>query len=237
MGKEILIVKNITREGPGILEALLKEKGIGYTIVDLTNNETFPTLENFGAVAVLGGPDSANDETQKMQNERKFVKEVLDKKIPYIGICLGLQVLVKVAGGQVVKSPFKEVGFRDLEGHPFEVIMLTHAGDHDPLFADMGENFRVFQLHGETVKLTPKMEQLAIGRLVKNQVVKIGENAYGIQCHFELTPEMFATWIQEDPDLVKLDRKMLVSEFEEIKETYLQVGRQLFHNFLKIAGF
>lgn len=237
MKKEILILKNITREGPGLLEEILKEQNIIYKVVDLTKDEKFPPPENYGAVAILGGPDSANDETVKMQEERNFVKTVLDNNIPYIGICLGLQILVKVAGGAVYKSPFKEIGFRDHESHPFEVIMLTHVGEHDPLFEEMGENFRVFQLHGETVKLTPEMKQLAIGRLVKNQVVKIGEKAYGIQCHFELTPEMFEAWISEDPDLLKLDRNMLRSEFQAIQQEYNRVGRQLFKNFLKIVGF
>jgi GMP synthase (glutamine-hydrolysing) len=115
--------------------------------------------------------------------------------------------------------------------------MLTHTGEHDLLFADMGENFRVFQLHGETVKLTTEMEQLAIGRLVKNQVVKVGKNAYGIQCHFELTPEMFEVWISEDPDLIKLDRNMLRMEFKAIQEDYTKNGQKLFQNFLKIAWF
>lgn len=237
MKKEVLIIKNITREGPGLLEEILREQNIPYTIIDLTTSENFPAPENYSAIAVLGGPDSANDETSKMKKERNFVKTVLDKNIPYIGICLGLQILVKVAGGKVYKSPFKEIGFRDHESYPFEVIMLTHVGEHDPLFEGMGENFRVFQLHGETVKLTPEMQQLAIGRLVKNQVVKVGKNAYGIQCHFELTPEMFETWITEDPDLLKLDRNMLRAEFEAIKETYRSAGQQLFQNFLKIAGF
>lgn len=233
----MLIIKNVTREGPGLLEDLLKEQHIHYTVVDLTKDETLPSLENFGAIAVLGGPDSANDETPKMQKERDFVKIVLDKHIPYLGICLGMQILVKVAGGHVYKSPTKEIGFRDHQSYPFEVIMLTHVGEHDGLFAEMGENFRVFQLHGETVKLTSDMEQLAIGRLVKNQVVKVGPNAYGIQCHFELTPEMFETWMQQDPDLLALDKNMLQSEFLAIKEIYTKVGRQLFQNFLKIAGF
>jgi len=48
---------------------------------------------------------------------------------------------------------------------------------------------------------------------------------------------MFEMWIQEDPDLLQLDRNMLRSEFEAVKETYTKVGKQLFKNFLQIAGF
>lgn len=256
MNKEVLILKNITREGPGLLEVLLKEKGIKYRVVDLTGmeDETHAgffvlenyDLENLGALVVCGGPDSANDQNFKILNESKFVRRVVEAGIPYVGICLGMQILVKVCGGEVLPSPYKEVGFRDHQSHPFEVIMLTHEGEHDPLFAEMGENFRVFQLHGETVKFGGEndlgssgslIQKLAIGRLVKNQVVKVGDCAYGIQCHFELTPEMFEQWINEDPDLLKLDQVMLRSEFEAIREEYLLTGQKLFANFLRIAGY
>ena len=109
----LLIIKNITREGPGLLEDLLKEQGINYEIIDLNQGQTFPPVENYKAVVVLGGPDSANDENDKMQNELKRVRECVDSHIPYLGICLGLQTLVKASGGKVVRNAIKEIGFRD----------------------------------------------------------------------------------------------------------------------------
>jgi GMP synthase-like glutamine amidotransferase len=235
MPKPLLIIKNITREGPGLLEQVLNEHRIPSTIVDLSRAETLPAAEQFGAVVVLGGPDSANDDTSKMRAERELVKTVVECGIPYLGICLGLQVLVKAVGGEVYCSPVKEIGFRDPQGFPFEIIMRTQADAHDRLFTGMGENFRVFQLHGETVRLTPKMEQLAVGRLVKNQIVKIGSCAYGMQCHLELTEAMFHQWLNEDPDLLQLDRNMLQLEFSTLQENYTAVGRRLFENFLAIA--
>ena len=59
MKKEILIVKNMTREDQGLLEELLKDRGIGYTVVDLDQGQKFPPVENYGAVVVLGGPEQA----------------------------------------------------------------------------------------------------------------------------------------------------------------------------------
>lgn len=235
--KPVLIIKNITREGPGLLANILEKQAIPYQVVDLSLGESLPAVTDYGAVVILGGPDSANDHHPKMQTERDFMKTVLDEQIPYLGICLGLQVLVKVAGGTVRRSSVPEIGFRDADSQPFEVIMLTQAGTHDPLFNGMGENFRVFQLHGETVQLTPEMQQLAVGRLVKNQIVKVGQAAYGIQCHFELTPEMFEQWIQEDPDLLQHDRNILRLEFASIQQQYTIGGKQLLQNFLTISGY
>jgi GMP synthase-like glutamine amidotransferase len=236
MGKEILIVKNMTREDQGLLEELLKDRGIGYTIVDLDQGQKFPPVEKYGAVFVLGGIDSANDETEKMRNELVRIGEVLAAKIPYFGICLGLQVLVKASGGKVVKSPVKEIGFIGPDGSNFK-LELTEDGKQDPLFDGLGHKFNVFQLHGETVELTDSMVLLATGKFCRNQVVRVGTNAYGIQCHCELTPEMFEIWINEDTDLLELGKERLRADFAAIQEEYIRVGRRLLTNFLRIAGF
>ena len=236
MKKEMLIVKNITREGPGLLEDLLKERRMKYTIVDPNQGQTFPPIENYAALVVLGGPDSANDENDKMRHELTSVREARNAGIPYLGICLGLQTLVKASGGKIVRNPVKEIGFRDPENKRF-TVELTEEGKGDPLFAGLDHIFKVFHLHGETVELTKDMRLLETGKFCKNQVVKIGSNAYGTQCHFELTPEMFEIWMSEDPDLLTLDKENLRADFESTKEEYTQVGRRLLQNFLKIAGF
>lgn len=236
MEKEILIVKNITREGPGLLEEELKERNIGYTIVDIDQGENFPLVKNYGAVVVLGGPDSVNDGNEKMENELARVRETIAANIPYLGICLGLQILVKAVGGEVTKSPTKEVGFIDPEGNNF-TIELTDEGKKDLLFEGLDHTFNVFHLHSETIELTDDIVLLAVGKFCRNQIVRVGKNAYGIQCHFELTPEMFEDWINQDPDLLQLDKEQLRANFAAIRDEYTQVGRQLFKNFLKIAGF
>ena len=143
MEKKLLIVKNTTEEGPGLLEELLLERGIAYYIADLQQGEPFPEVENYQAVVVLGGPDSANDENEKMHMEQERIREILAVRIPYLGICLGLQTLVKAAGGKVVKSPLKEVGFKGPDGNYFSVE-LTQEGKNDPLFKGLEHSFQVF---------------------------------------------------------------------------------------------
>ncbi len=236
MKKEILIVKNNINEGPGILEEVLKEKNTGYFITELDKSEKIPAVENFGAVVILGGPDSANDSTEKIANELSYIQKVISSNTPYLGICLGLQTLVKAAGGKVTKSRVKEIGFIGPDGNNF-TIELTDKGKQDPLFEGLNSPLKVFHLHGETVELTNDMVLLATGKFCLNQVVKIGSNAYGIQSHFELTPEMFEDWINTDPDLLKLDTEYLRSIFNEIKSEYTKTGKQLLHNFLRIAGY
>lgn len=236
LNKEILIIKNIAREGAGLLGDVIREQDIRTKVVEVSLAEKLPSPERFGAVVVLGGPDSANDETGRMKNELVFIRKVLEAEIPYLGICLGLQTMVRAAGGKVVKSPVAEIGFRDGNDQLFNVE-LTGAGRKDPLFEGIEDSFDVFHLHGETVILTEEMDLLAKGNQCPNQIVRTGKNAYGIQCHFELTEEMFEEWINQDPDLLTLDKGKLRSDFNSLRPVYIKRGHTLFMNFLRIAGF
>src|SRR3954468_16146854 len=98
----VLIVKNVTREGPGLLTGLLDHHEIGYDVVDLNRGDALPDPTSYAALVVLGGPDSANDQTAKMATELPAVKKAVEAGMPYLGICLGLQVLVRAMGGKVV---------------------------------------------------------------------------------------------------------------------------------------
>lgn len=232
--KDLLIIKNITREGPGLLESLLDDHKLSYDIVDLDKGEALPAFDHL-ALIVLGGPDSANDQTPKMTGELDLVRRAIEAGTPYLGICLGLQVAVKALGGAIVRSPVKEVGLVDPDGQAF-VVELTEAGSQDALFLGLPKVLSVFHLHGETVELTPGMTLLAQGKYCQSQILKLAPKAYGIQSHFELTPEMLGVWAAEDPDLAPLGRGALLEQFKKIEDDYTQIGRTIFTNFLAVAG-
>jgi GMP synthase-like glutamine amidotransferase len=232
---DLLIVQNISREGPGLLSGVLHEHNITYDTVDLDKGETFPSPLGYKAIVVLGGPDSANDTSDKMTNELQQVTAAIDAGIPYLGICLGLQVLVKAADGRVVPGSHKEIGFTNTSGQPY-AVEPTDAGKHDPLLANMLGSLPVFQLHGEVVELTDTMQLLATAPDCPNQIVKVAPKAYGIQSHFELTDHMLQVWASEDPDLTPIGYDALQKDFAAIKAAYFDIGETFFHNFLRIAG-
>lgn len=236
MDKKILIIQNITREGPGLLSQIISEKNIKYDLIDLYKGDQLPfEISPYSALIVLGGPNSANDTDEKMLGELDLIKKSRELNIPFIGICLGLQTLVKAMGGVVRRNEVPEFTFKNPDGEPY-FINLTPEGKTDPLFEGLPDEIRVFHLHGETVDLTEGMKLLATGDTCKNQVVKIGENAYGLQCHFELTPEMLNIWLDEDSDLANYKKEEILKDWEEIKEEYTNTGKTLFLNFFKIAG-
>ncbi len=231
---KVLLIKNITREAPGLVREILHQREIPYDIVDLSKGEIFPNPVLYNAVFVLGGPMSANDKTPRMQQELIQIKKAIDAKIPYFGICLGLQTLVKSIGGKVFTNDIAEIGWRDEQENFFE-IELTIEGTKDSIFNNIASPAKIFHLHGETIGLTNSMKLLASGRYCENQVIKMGENAYGFQGHIELTPELFETWLNEDEDLGQMDTDKLRRDFEAVRTEYVTNGRQIITNFLKIA--
>ncbi|MDP3964710.1 MAG: type 1 glutamine amidotransferase [bacterium] len=236
MDSKVLIVQNVTREEPGLLKEILEEKEQGYQIVNLEAGDAIPELKGYSALVVLGGTQSANDDTEHMRLLTKRVAEALKLGLPYLGICLGLQVLVKAAGGTVVPSPVKEIGWRDASGEIHE-IELTEEGKNDDLFSQvMGERFPIFHLHNETVELTDAMTLLATGKNCQNQVVRVG-NAFGVQGHFEVTPALFDKLVAEDEELRQISATELKSDFQKVEKEFHEFGKQVLKNFLSIAAF
>ena len=211
--KKVLLVQNIARESGGLVEDVLKENNIQFDISNLDEGNEFPQPTDYSAIFVFGGPDSANDQTPKMQNELKRIKEAIDASIPYFGVCLGMQTLVKAVGGEVYKNPVKEIGWRDPKGGYFEINLTNH---------------------GEAVNLRNGMILLATGQYCKNQVVKVGDNAYGFQGHLELNKPMFERWLKEDGDLKSIDAKRLREDYSKLKLEYEMNGKKILNNFIKI---
>lgn len=229
-----LIIKNISHEGPGLLEQVLKREKIDFEVHDLVKTQSLPSLKHASAVIMLGGPDSANDFSEKIRIGDEILKFVLKHNIPFLGICLGMQMLAKAGGAKIVRSPQKEIGFRNDRGSFFE-IDLTEEGQKDPLFSDLETPLSTFQLHGETILPSPQTQILGTSDGCKHQIIKVGPVAYGLQCHFELTEAMLEDWRVKDPDLRKIDKQQLCDDFKMIKPAFDKTSERLMLNFIRLA--
>lgn len=142
------------------------------------------TMDEHAGVVVFGGPMSANDEhLPGIRAEIDFIPKVLESKTPYLGVCLGGQMLSRVLGGQVAPHPagWFEIGFYDI--HPTEHGM--------PLFDGPT---RFYQWHSEGFTVPGCCELLATGPHFENQAFRYDGNAYGIQFHPEVTAAMMRKW-------------------------------------------
>ena len=234
-GVKALVIKNNRNEGPGLIELLFREKGWTADTVELDSGEKIPEPASYSCVIVLGGPDSANDNSETMRSEIAFVRRVLDLGIPYLGICLGMQVLVKAAGGNVVASPEREIGWRDGREIPYHML-LTPEGRNDSLCTGLPDEILVFQLHGEMVVPTGNDRVLASGHACPVQMVREGICAYGIQGHVELTEGLLRGWLTTDADLSLMDSGAVIADYNRFKQEYLETGTRILSNFLDAAG-
>lgn len=249
-GASLTFIKNCSREGPGALEIFAQERGVPYELRDLEAGEALPDPAACRAVVILGGPASANDQSPTMLAELDFARALLAAGVPTLGVCLGLQVLCKAAGGTVNVHSIREMGVVAPDRRPY-AMALTEAGRADPLFKAIDNAFPpvkpgativlpVFQLHGETVVLPEggpiESRLLATGIFCTNQAARFGAAAWGVQGHVEITRDMAEAWMHDDENLRDIDRIGLLRDLSYVIGDYERAARIVFANFLEIAG-
>ncbi len=231
----VLIVQNIAAEGPGLLKSSLESLSAEVQVLVRPGAEPIPPPSCYDAVVLMGGPDSANDSGPRMAGLIEFARRAIEGGTPYLGICLGMQVLAKAGGSRVVPAPEKEVGLADARGEPYELI-LTEEGKACPLFKSVPDRFPVFQLHGETVLPGGDTRLLARGRDGATQAVGVGPRAWGLQCHVEFDHELLDILTTSDPDIAALDKGELMARFEATYPALESLCHKLAANFLRAAS-
>jgi GMP synthase-like glutamine amidotransferase len=234
--KKILIIENHNHEPAGRIADILRKRGLELDIRRMENGDTVPDPTHYEAMIVMGGSQSANDHDGYVPAILTATRQALAMGKPFFGVCLGLQILVKAAGGQVVKSPIRENAFRGPQDEPFTAT-LTEEGKKDPLTRDLPETFPVAHWHGEMVELTPQMTLLAEGNFCKPQMVKVGQNAYGVQFHIEITSDMTKAWIAKGlaTDAGKTPEQVL-ADFERNDEQFQKNMEIMIDRFLETVG-
>lgn len=185
----ILFIKHINIEGPGTIADFLEDNRLSYAVIDLSRGDKVPKLEkDFRTVICLGGPMNVYEEEKYrfLKDEDILLKRIVEEEVPFMGICLGAQLIAKATGAQVTKNPEKEIGWYK--------IVLNGYGLRDDLFKNFPEVFSVFQWHGDTFGIPPGGKRLAFAELCQNQALKYGRNIYGIQFHVEVTKAMITEW-------------------------------------------
>lgn len=185
----VTCIQHIDCEGPGSLLDFFKAKEVRVEIVKPFKGEPLPKHLGDGLV-VLGGPMGVYEEPQFpwMTLELDAIRKCLVSSIPVLGICLGSQMLAHAAGGRVHKGPSQEVGWFP--------VTLTEQGRLDPLLLGIPTEFKAFHWHADTFTLPENASLLASSAAYPQQIFRLGTNAYGFQCHLEVTEEMIRSWME-----------------------------------------
>jgi GMP synthase-like glutamine amidotransferase len=225
----VSIVQNDPEVPLGNFRETLDAQDVPYRIVHPYAGDELPRLEVVSGLIVLGGAMGANDEARFpfLTEVKKFIEVVVQAKIPFLGVCLGGQLLADVAGGNVASEEDGEKGTLP--------VLLTEEGAGDPLFAGLPREFFTFQWHSDTFYLPEGASLLASSPACPRQAFRIGATAYGLQFHPEVTREIVECWAHCSAETT-LTADWFVAEFSLREPEYLATSRNLLENFLRIAG-
>ena len=231
----ILYLKHIAIEGPETLGVFFSEAGLPSQTVELWQGEACPVEPaGYSAVIALGGPMNVYEEDRYpfLRAEHRLIQQVLAAGLPFLGICLGSQLLAKAGAGRVIRARQEEVGFLP--------VRLTADGRQDVLFSGLPESFPVFQWHGDTFDLPAGATHLASSAVCPHQAFRLGPRAYGLQFHVEITEKSIREWSAAYLDLsdpAQLTRQQaLLADYRENQERFCQTAQTIYNNFLKMMA-
>ena len=181
----ILIIVHQESSDPGRIGEQLRARGYHLDIRRPCLGQALPeTLDQHAGCVVFGGPMSANDDHLPfIRQELDFIPKVLKSGTPFLGVCLGAQLLARVGGAAVAPHP---EGWHEIGYYPVKPTAQGRGVIPDPL--------HIFQWHGEGFALPRGAVRLASTGWYPNQAMRVGTNAYGLQFHPEVNGTMMQRW-------------------------------------------
>jgi GMP synthase (glutamine-hydrolysing) len=222
--------------GPGVFADEMQKRGVELHEWMLGERGSEPPLEiaEYDAVLTFGGAMHADQEDRHpwLHFEKDFLAAMIDDRMPVLAVCLGNQLLADAAGGSARRASEPEIGWFDVE--------ITEEGRSDPVIGPLAPRFSAFQWHSYEA-LPPEGAAILARSPVCAQAYRVGELAWGIQFHAEVTAADTIKWIDDyrsDEDAVRIgvDPEVLRAETEQRIGDWNRLGRELCGRFLDAVG-
>lgn len=175
-------LRHVEFEGLGSIEPWLADHGHVLSTTCEFRGETLPTVDDFDALIVMGGPMGVNDEATIpwIAAEKRLICATIAARKPVLGVCLGAQLIASALGARVYPNGEREIGWHEIRRTPEAV---AHS-----LGAALPERAVVFHWHGDTFDLPTGAVRLCESDACRNQAFAVGANVAALQFHLEMTP-------------------------------------------------
>jgi len=222
---KFLVLQHINIEHPGIFLKFMEEDNIQIDTVELDENEEIPNLDKYDAMIVMGGPMDTWQE--KIHPWLKIEKEnihnfVSIKKKPYLGLCLGAQLLSEAIGGKVRKMKTPEIG-----------VLNIFINNDKSIFNGLDKNLKALQWHSYEVCELPASAKVLASSPACNVQAFSEEKAFGLQFHVEQTNETVPQWACVPEYKSALENTLGQNALEKFK-TDVEKNLNVFNNSAKI---
>jgi len=212
-------------EAPGYVEQWIQEKGFSLSYTKVYEGESYPSIDSFDFLVVMGGPMGAYDDDiyPWMSTEKQLIKHAIDAKKKVLGICLGSQLLANVLGAKVYPNAHKEIGW-------WTVRKVDRK--EKTIFDSYPNEATVMEWHGDTFDLPEGALLVATNDVAKNQAFVYGDHVLALQFHPEMTRESLLLLTDEEKANFKAGTYIQDLDYILSEERFFEQGKTIMYNLL-----
>jgi len=198
------------------------ERGHRLTHTRLDLDQALPESADLDWLVVMGGPMNVDehDVYPWLVREKDFIRRVINRGVPVLGVCLGGQLVASVLGGRVTRNRQKEIGW-------FPVNLTAEAATM-PVFSRFQRELLAFHWHGDTFSIPPGAVRLAASDGCDNQAFQYGRHVVALQFHWDYSLQSVETMIRHCGDeLIDAPGIQQPAEMVAVPERFREIERLL----------